>query len=113
MKETEGCSSQQNTKGPFPAEQPFFRHGRHALRCEARARELIDVKLDGTYSGKAFAALLQDADSGRLTGKNVLFWDTYNSRAPAAEAMALDYHDLPEPFHYYFEQPLQLLDPEA
>jgi D-cysteine desulfhydrase len=91
----------------------YARFTPEGVAAMTRAREMIGIKLDGTYSGKAFAALLADAGSGRLAGKTVLFWDTYSSRPPAAEAMALDYRDLPEPFHYYFEQPLQPLDPEA
>jgi hypothetical protein len=41
-----------------------------ATSAVALAREL-GVKLETTYTGRAFAALLADAD--------VLFWDTYNS----------------------------------
>ncbi len=38
------------------------------------------VKLETTYTGKAFAALLGDARSGRIdSADHVLFWDTYNS----------------------------------
>ena len=77
------------------------------------ARQLAGLKLEGTYTGKSFAAMLSDMTRGRLENHNVLFWKTYNSRPLASEAMALDYHRLPEPFHYYFESPLQELDPEA
>jgi 1-aminocyclopropane-1-carboxylate deaminase/D-cysteine desulfhydrase-like pyridoxal-dependent ACC family enzyme len=91
----------------------YARFTPEGIAAMARARETLGIRLDGTYSGKAFAALLADAGSGRLSGRTVLFWDTYSSRPFAPEAMALDYRDLPEPFHYYFEQPLQPLDPEA
>jgi len=37
------------------------------------------VRLDPTYTGKAFAALLADARAGLLDGKRALFVDTYNS----------------------------------
>jgi 1-aminocyclopropane-1-carboxylate deaminase/D-cysteine desulfhydrase-like pyridoxal-dependent ACC family enzyme len=38
------------------------------------------VKLETTYTGKAFAAMVDDARSGRLDpGDHVLFWDTYSS----------------------------------
>lgn len=43
-----------------------------------------DVHLETTYSGKALAALIGDAEAGRLDGQRVLFWDTYNS-APLPE----------------------------
>ena len=76
------------------------------------ARRSLGLKLEGTYTGKAFAALLQDCRDGRLAGANVLFWNTYNSRPFPETVLAQDYRALPEPFHYYFEQPLQPLDPE-
>ena len=38
-----------------------------------------DIKLETTYTGKAFAALVADARANRLTGEQVLFWDTYSS----------------------------------
>lgn len=37
------------------------------------------IKLETTYTGKAFAALLDDAQAGGIDGKRVLFWDTYSS----------------------------------
>ena len=77
------------------------------------ARRTLGLKFEGTYTGKAFAALLEDCRNGRLEGKNVLFWNTYNSVPPPPEALARDYRALPEDFHYYFRQPLQPLDPEA
>jgi D-cysteine desulfhydrase len=44
------------------------------------------VALETTYTGKAFSALMTDAAEGRLDGRKVLFWDTYNSRPmPAGE----------------------------
>ncbi len=77
------------------------------------ARRQLGLKLEGTYTGKAFAALAEDARQGRLEDQTVLFWNTYNSRPLDPAAMAADYRRLPEPFHYYFEEPLQPLDPEA
>lgn len=37
------------------------------------------VTLETTYTGKAFSALLGDADAGALSGQDVVFWNTYNS----------------------------------
>ena len=37
------------------------------------------VALEPTYTGKAMAALLADADAGALDGKRVLFVNTYSS----------------------------------
>ena len=39
------------------------------------------LSLEPTYTGKTLAALLADAEAGRLDGKHVLFWNTYSSRS--------------------------------
>jgi 1-aminocyclopropane-1-carboxylate deaminase/D-cysteine desulfhydrase-like pyridoxal-dependent ACC family enzyme len=75
------------------------------------ARRCFDIGLEGTYTGKAFATLLADLQAGRLAGRNVVFWNTYNGQPMPAEAMAIDYRALPPPFHRYFETPFQPLDP--
>jgi len=49
-----------------------------ATSAVALAREL-GVKLETTYTGRAFAALLADAAEGKLVDADVVFWDTYNS----------------------------------
>lgn len=72
--------------------------------------ETEGIRLEGAYTGKAFAALLADAAGGLLHGKNVLFWDTYNSRDLSNLIVGQDYHDLPKPLHPYFEQDVQPLD---
>ena len=69
-----------------------------------------DIGLDGTYTGKAAAALIADARDGGLRGKVVLFWNTYNSRDFSEEIRGIDYRDLPRAFHCYFEQEVQPLD---
>ena len=73
-------------------------------------REREGIKLDGTYTGKALAALKHDAKNGGLRGKAVLFWNTLNSRDFSDDISGLDYHDVPRPFHRYFEEEVQPLD---
>jgi len=68
------------------------------------------ITLEYTYTAKAFAALVHDADRGLLKDKTVLFWDTYNSREFANELKTADYHTLPKSFHEYFEKEVQTLD---
>lgn len=79
-----------------------------------QAAELLQthagLPLNGAYSAKAFAALLTDARQSRLADKNVLFWNTYNSRDLSAVTSGVDYHQLPPPFHRYFEEDVQPLD---
>jgi len=41
------------------------------------------MELETTYTGKALSALAADAADGHLSGEDVLFWNTYNSRPVA------------------------------
>jgi D-cysteine desulfhydrase len=68
------------------------------------------IKLDGTYTGKAFASLIDDAEKQVLKKKVVLFWNTYNSRDFTDILTTVDYHKLPQCFHRYFENEVQPLD---
>jgi len=87
----------------------FTPEGMAAVRY---ARHDLGLQLEGTYTGKTFAALLADADAGNLAGKQVLFWNTYagDDTALSASAAGGDWHRLPEPLHRYFEEPFQPLD---
>jgi 1-aminocyclopropane-1-carboxylate deaminase/D-cysteine desulfhydrase-like pyridoxal-dependent ACC family enzyme len=68
------------------------------------------IKLDGTYTGKAFASLIDDSEKQVLKKKVVLFWNTYNSRDFTDILTTVDYHKLPQCFHRYFENEVQPLD---
>jgi len=81
-----------------------------AVRLMAQVKAHEDLTLEGTYTGKALAALAADAASGALEGKTVLFWDTYNSRDFSDDIAGRDYHALPPGLHHYFEEPVQPLD---
>ncbi len=85
----------------------FTKEGMEAVsymeKCEG-------IKLDGTYTGKAFACLIDDAKKQQLRNKVILFWNTYNSRDFSDILSAVDYHQLPRCFHYYFENEVQPLD---
>ena len=80
----------------------------------AEARAVMEghtgIPLDGTYTGKAFAALLHDARQGLIQGKKVLFWNTYNSHPQDPFTQGQNYRDLPKAFHAYFEEDVQPLD---
>ena len=78
-----------------------------AVKCAAESE---CIKLDGTYTGKTLAALLRDAEKGRLRDSVVLFWDTLNSRDFPETAASIDYHRLPRQFFRYFEEDVQPLD---
>ncbi len=104
----------------FSATDAAIRHGysgrRYALFTKggmealSLMRECEGISLDGTYTGKALAALIDDARNGNLRGKSVLFWNTLNSRSHPESISNLDYHDLPRNFHRYFEEDVQPLD---
>lgn len=68
------------------------------------------IVLNGAYSAKAFGALLADLETGHLKGKTILYWNTYNSRDLSKETDSVNYRDLPQPFHRYFEEEVQPLD---
>jgi hypothetical protein len=48
------------------------------------------------------AALISDARAGRLDSKQVLFWNTYNSRPYPEHIGDGSWRDLPKAFHRYF-----------
>jgi D-cysteine desulfhydrase len=73
-------------------------------------KETQGIPLEGTYTGKALAALIADARSGALEGETAMFWNTYNSRDVSGEIANVDYHQLPKAFHLYFEEEVQPLD---
>ena len=73
-------------------------------------RDLAGVTLEGTYTGKTFAALVAEARAGALAGKNVLFWNTYNSRDLGPLSAGVDYHELEPGLHSFFETDMQPLD---
>ncbi|MBM3290886.1 MAG: pyridoxal-phosphate dependent enzyme, partial [Candidatus Hydrogenedentes bacterium] len=85
----------------------FTERGVEAIRM---LEQTEGIRIDGTYAGKALAAVIGDARAGALDGQSVLFWNTYNSR-PFWESMPpIDYHVLPRTLHRYFEEPTQPLD---
>jgi D-cysteine desulfhydrase len=102
----------------FPLRDGYFgeRYGLYTPESAEAIRlvnEHAGIKLEGTYGGKAFAALADDAKSGGLKGKTVLFWNTYNSWDFADEIRGVDYKALPRAFHKYFEQAVQPLAQSA
>jgi hypothetical protein len=73
------------------------------------ARAGDGLELEGTYTGKAFAALVHDLRDDASPGVD-LYWHTYNARPPPPELDEIDYRELPRAFHVYFEQDVQPLD---
>lgn len=89
------------------------RYAQYTPECVEAMKLAYDaegVRLDGTYSAKALAAVVGDARRGILKGKTVVFWDTYNSRPLWTKVPMPDYHVLPKALHRYFETDVQPLD---
>jgi len=84
-----------------------------AMEAVSLMRECEGIKLDGTYTGKALAAMIRDAQNRILRGKSVLFWNTLNSRSHPESTADLDYRNLPRRFHRYFREEPQPLDRDA
>jgi 1-aminocyclopropane-1-carboxylate deaminase/D-cysteine desulfhydrase-like pyridoxal-dependent ACC family enzyme len=61
------------------------------------------VKLEVTYTAKAFAGLVADARAGRLAGRRVVFWNTYNSAPPPAGVETVALRRLPPEFRRYVD----------
>ncbi|MCW4033135.1 MAG: pyridoxal-phosphate dependent enzyme [Candidatus Bathyarchaeota archaeon] len=85
----------------------FTEKGMEAVK---RMKATEGIGLDGTYTGKALAALIDDAEKNDLKDKVVLFWNTYNSKDFSHMIASIDYRQLPRPFHKYFEEEVQKLD---
>lgn len=85
----------------------FTPEGQEAVKL---AQETENITLDGTYTGKAFAALAADARQGKLKDQTVLFWNTLNAKDISPLIRDVDYHVLPAALHRYFEEDVQPLD---
>ncbi len=84
----------------------FTEAGMEAVRLVS---ESDGISLEGTYTGKAMAALVDDARAGKLADQTVLFWNTHNSVDFSDRIQGLDYHRLPKVYHCYFTEPDQPL----
>jgi 1-aminocyclopropane-1-carboxylate deaminase/D-cysteine desulfhydrase-like pyridoxal-dependent ACC family enzyme len=94
--------------GYFGKQYALFTEEAMQAACLMRDRE--GIRLDGTYTGKTLAALIDDARNRVLRGRSVLFWNTLNSRNLSESLSGIDYHELPRCFHRYFEDEVQPLD---
>lgn len=74
--------------------------------------ETEGIKLEGTYTGKTLAALIDYVKKSDLKDKVFLFWDTYNSVDLSHLVKDVNFENLPKPFHQYFITPCQELDEE-
>lgn len=87
----------------------FTKEGQAACKF---LQETENITLDGTYTGKACAALLHDIQTKQLKSDDVvLFWNTFcGDDFSALTEQAGSYKKLPVCFHKYFENAVQELD---
>jgi len=85
----------------------FTEQGMAAVNLVAKSE---GIKLDGTYTGKAMASLIDRVRNQGLRNEVILFWNTYNARDFSDTIKGVDYHQLPRYFHQYFEKDVQPLD---
>lgn len=91
----------------------FIPEGQEAVRV---FKDTENIRLEGTYSAKPVAAIMDDAQQGLLEDKVVLFWNTYCGIDYSYMTHMAQYRELPQDFHRYFEtdvQPLAKLDCRA
>lgn len=81
-----------------------------SVRAAKLLQDQAGIEANGTYTAKAFAAVVHDARQRLLNDKTVLFWNTYNSRPFPDAVAAMDYHWLLPAFYRYFETDVQPLD---
>lgn len=70
------------------------------------ARQRAGLVLEGTYTGKTFAALLDHAAAN--PDSNILFWNTHSSVDFSKELEAADWRGLPRELWKYFDGTLKL-----
>ena len=68
------------------------------------------IQLEGTYTGKTLAAIINQFKDRSKKNEVTLFWNTYNARDFLYTIKGIDYHQLPQPVHCYFEEDFQPLD---
>lgn len=71
--------------------------------------KLEHIHLEGTYSAKTIAAIIDDVATGSLRNKMILFWNTYCGIDFSPLIDGADYKKLPKDFHTYFEEDVQPL----
>lgn len=85
----------------------FTEQGMAAIDLLAKSE---GIWLDGTYTGKTMAALIDQVRGHGTKNEVILFWNTYNAIDFSSAIKGMDYHQLPRCFHQYFEEDVQPLD---
>ena len=80
---------------------------KECLEAIKMLKEMENIHLEPTYTGKTMAALIGNAqkEKEKLKDKTLLFWNTYNSRDFSEILKKMDYRNLPKELHWVFEEP--------
>ncbi len=85
---------------------------KRSITAVALVKETENLQLETTYTGKAFACLLDYlVKDPACKNETLLFWNTFNSRDFSEVVKTVDYHSLPKSLHWIFEQDLPQLTP--
>ena len=90
--------------------EQYARFTKQGMEAVGLVAKLEGIRLDGTYTGKAMAALIDQVRTHGSINEVTLFWNTYNARDFSDTIKGIEYHQLPRCFHRYFEEDIQPLD---
>ena len=84
---------------------------KECLEAVKLLKEIENIPLEPTYTGKTMAGLIGNAQNEKmkLKDKTILFWNTFNSRDFSEILRTMDYHDLPKELHWVFEEPMPVI----
>jgi D-cysteine desulfhydrase len=89
-------------------EYAVFTH--EGMSAWALLKATENLKLDGVYTAKAFAAIVEDTKNQKINDKVVLFWNTFSSSDLSDAINKVNPSDLQPCLQAYFEQDVQPLD---
>jgi len=90
--------------------EQYARFTKQGMAAKDLAEKTEGIKLDGTYTGKTMAAMLDHIKDPENQNEVILFWNTYNAIDFSKKIGEVDCHCLPQPFQCYFDEDVQPLD---
>lgn len=78
------------------------------ILCKNKSSLYESIVLDGTYTAKAFAGLLDYVKRQEQKEEVILFWDTYCGLDFSKQLAPVQYSTLGHCFHSYFERDVNL-----
>jgi 1-aminocyclopropane-1-carboxylate deaminase/D-cysteine desulfhydrase-like pyridoxal-dependent ACC family enzyme len=91
----------------------YARFTQEGMAAVELAGKTDGLHLEGTYSGKTMAAVIDHVKKSGSKDSVILFWNTHNTQDFSETIKDVDYHQLPPAFHRYFEEEVQELDRDS